>query len=580
MTAPDQPSYRNALNDFMRARRRAAFEALFSMLTGRQHDLLSYDDVRRKLHGTQGSRRELREIPLDAIVGSVERHTDFTRSFLPRLDSDRARWAGVGAAVSDIGLPPIEVFQIGDAYFVHDGNHRVSVARNNEAPTIQAWVTPVHTRVPLSRDDDPHQILLKAKYAEFLELVPLDKLCPELNFMLSNPDDYRVLYADIQGYHFVLEHQCNCELTPEEGMRGWLNDIYLPTIEVVRRFGLLDDFPNHTEADLYVWLVNHRAFLAEILGWDVSPERAAEDLLAFNSPRQRLTRLSERLIDVILPDALETGPPVGEWRRTVAEVAQRRERFLLSLLVPVSGSEASWSALDQALMITGHTNAHLKGLHVVADVANRESDAAQAVRRAFEQRCVAAGATGRLIIEAGPIARTIVDRARFTDAIVLHLAHPPEDSTVGRLNANIRTILRRSPRPVFLVPQAAQPLRRILLAYNNSPKSREALFIATYLAGAWDIPLFVLSIDDPTNENLAEQELASAEAYITEHGVQATYISETGPVAETILATAAQFDCSLLLIGGYKANPVIELMRGSVVDQLLRESTIPVLVAR
>ena len=90
-------------------------------------------------------------VPLDSIVGSVGRYEDFTRDFLPRRDSDKERWARVEFLANEsTGLPPVELFQIGDAYFVNDGNHRVSVARQSGHTHIEAYVTDVHTRVPLS----------------------------------------------------------------------------------------------------------------------------------------------------------------------------------------------------------------------------------------------------------------------------------------------------------------------------------------------------------------------------------------------------------------------------------------------
>ena len=158
-----------ALNDFNRARGRAIVETVMARLTGKSIDLLSYEDVSQKLKAEGRADRGLRDIPLDAIVGSVGRYTDFTRSFLPRSDASKHRWARVEAAAGDLaGLPPIEVYQIGDAYFVLDGNHRVSVARQSNAKFIQAYVTEVRTKVPLTPDVQPDDLILKAEYAGFL----------------------------------------------------------------------------------------------------------------------------------------------------------------------------------------------------------------------------------------------------------------------------------------------------------------------------------------------------------------------------------------------------------------------------
>ena len=98
---PDEGfQYQAALQDFRRARRRASLEQLVSFLMGKSSELLSYEDVRRKLKVTGSSGQKLEEIPLDAIVGSVGRYKDFTRSFLPRRDSEKYRWARIEARPS------------------------------------------------------------------------------------------------------------------------------------------------------------------------------------------------------------------------------------------------------------------------------------------------------------------------------------------------------------------------------------------------------------------------------------------------------------------------------------------------
>jgi len=83
--------YSRAITDFQNARRRADVQQLFAQLRGNSAHLFSYDDIRKKLKAVETGRIERREIRLDAIVGSVGRYNDFTRDFLPRLDSDAGR---------------------------------------------------------------------------------------------------------------------------------------------------------------------------------------------------------------------------------------------------------------------------------------------------------------------------------------------------------------------------------------------------------------------------------------------------------------------------------------------------------
>ncbi|HRQ09593.1 MAG TPA: hypothetical protein PLG36_01085, partial [Trueperaceae bacterium] len=113
----------NAISDFQAARRRADIAAVLAMLSGQSDHLLQYDEVRRRLKAVESGRTTLEDVPLDAIVGSVGRYQDFNRSFLPLTNADRARWVGVKLAMTGLeGVPPIELYRIGDAYFVKDGN--------------------------------------------------------------------------------------------------------------------------------------------------------------------------------------------------------------------------------------------------------------------------------------------------------------------------------------------------------------------------------------------------------------------------------------------------------------------------
>jgi len=138
---------KSATDHFRRARKRATLEDVVAHLTGKPADLLCYPDVREKLKVKGREARVLQEIPLAAIVGSVERCCDFTRSFLPRKPISQHRWTSVEMALTK--WPPIEAYEIDHAYFVLDGHHRVSVARQRGISHIHAYVTEICTRVPL-----------------------------------------------------------------------------------------------------------------------------------------------------------------------------------------------------------------------------------------------------------------------------------------------------------------------------------------------------------------------------------------------------------------------------------------------
>jgi nucleotide-binding universal stress UspA family protein len=570
----------SAVEDFHRARRRATLQQIMARLTGRSADLLSYEDVRRKLRATETAAQRLTDIPLDAIVGSVGRYDDFTRSFLPRRDSGRGRWARVMAAVTDLsGLPPIEVYQIGQAYFVRDGNHRVSVARQLDATHIQAYVTPVRAKVDLSPDVQLDDLILKAEYADFLAHTHLGELRPKADLSVTVPGQYPVLEEHIQVHRYFMGLEQQREIPYDEAVAHFYDQVYLPVVQAIRERSILRDFPGRTEADLYLWLAEHRAALEEELGWEIKPEEAAVDLAAQFSPRPQrvVARVGERILDAITPDELEAGPPPGQWRQERA-ADHHADRLFADLLVAINGEETGWAALDQALLVARREGAQLHGLHVVSSEAAREDREGQAVQAEFNRRCEAAGIPGGLVLEVGEVPRRTCERARWTDLVILSLNHPPAPQPMARLGSGLSTIIRRCPRPVLAVPRTATPLARALLAYDGSPKAEEALFVATYLSGRWGIPLVVVTVmeaDLPSSETLAR-----ARQYLESHGVQATFLEERGPAAGVIAITAEERDCDLIIMGGYGSSPVLEVVLGSAVDEVLRTSRRPMLICR
>ena len=137
--------------DFTRARRRARLRALGARLR-REHTsnrLLSFDDVRRELAANNRLHRGRRIVEVDEIVGSVGRWWDFDRSFLPTKASVGQRWKRIDRAFQrGEDLPPVELYEIGDSYFVADGHHRVSVARYHGVPTVEAAVAEFRPKLP------------------------------------------------------------------------------------------------------------------------------------------------------------------------------------------------------------------------------------------------------------------------------------------------------------------------------------------------------------------------------------------------------------------------------------------------
>ena len=234
-------------------------------LTRNSRPLLNFEQVRRQLRAVESAGRELTEVPLDRIVGSVGRYNDFTREFLPRQDSDSGRWARVRMAMTGLeGVPPVELYRIGDAYFVKDGNHRVSVARQLGHRYIHAYVTPLHTRVHLGPDVSPERLIIKAEQAEFLEKTRIDELRPGAELSVTAAGQYGQLleHIDVHRYFMGLDKQRDVSF---RGVVHWYDTVYLPVVELIRRRPAYS-FEGRTETDLYLFLSEHRSRLWRELG--------------------------------------------------------------------------------------------------------------------------------------------------------------------------------------------------------------------------------------------------------------------------------------------------------------------------
>jgi hypothetical protein len=127
--------------DFDNARRRALLRRAIGRLRGDSKDLPAFEDVRKSLGAFNRVPRRMQTVEVQKIVGSVGRKQDFDACFLPVRSSMSERWENVDRAFQKgKELPAVDLYKIGDTYFVKDGNHRISVARYQGAETIDAEV--------------------------------------------------------------------------------------------------------------------------------------------------------------------------------------------------------------------------------------------------------------------------------------------------------------------------------------------------------------------------------------------------------------------------------------------------------
>lgn len=277
--------------DFSRARRKAFLRRIGAYLRRdpASNQLLSFDEVKGALGIVSQNYLGLREVPVAKIIGSVGRPRDFDRTFLPSKPDLSTRWRRIDEIMHRAEeLPPVSLYKIGDAYFVQDGNHRVSVARQQGVEMIDAEVVELRSRVPVDSALTARDLLHKLEHRHLLERLPIDRVLPEIKVELSDIADYRRLATYIEAHGFRTSQLWKRYVSPEEVLGDWYEYHYRPVAEMIREERVLDAFPDRTELDLYLWIVNHRERLAlEARDEKISPRAAKDDILKNTSRRRR-----------------------------------------------------------------------------------------------------------------------------------------------------------------------------------------------------------------------------------------------------------------------------------------------------
>jgi hypothetical protein len=268
----------DAQTDFSRARRERALARLTSRLRGEPSDfdvILPFEEVLAAL-GRAGQRSVgLQSIPLDSIVGTVDRAKEFDRRFRPTSGRVRGRWERIAEAQRRGGdMPPISVYRIGDLHFVKDGHHRVSVARAQGRTHIDGYVTEVQTRLPLDSGLRTQDLPLKGHERLFYERVPLADEARR-RVRPSDPWDYGCLAEGVEAWGLRAIQARGEFMTREQVAEAWYRDDYLPVVTTLHEAGLADE---RNETDVYMRVVSERYRLMRTHEW-------SEEILTALRPR-------------------------------------------------------------------------------------------------------------------------------------------------------------------------------------------------------------------------------------------------------------------------------------------------------
>jgi len=273
--------------DFYRARFKSFWNELVGLLGGRFNRLLSFEEIRSKFKIYNERYEGIKKVEINKIIGSFNRYNDFDGAFLPRHSHIKEKWEQIDKAFyKRLPLPPVKLYKIGDAYFVFDGHNRISVAKEKGEQYVEAEVIQCKTKLPLLNILEPKDLEIQEEYLEFLENTQLHKLHPEVKIEFSLPGSYDALLEHIYVHRYYLGIEQNREVPWDEAVSSWYDNVFTPIISIVRKHNILNYFPQKTEADIYLWLIERIYYLKQQYGEDIDQEEASLKLIKEELPEK------------------------------------------------------------------------------------------------------------------------------------------------------------------------------------------------------------------------------------------------------------------------------------------------------
>jgi hypothetical protein len=288
-----------------------------SAMPERPATLLEFEAAQRHLRlGTQVD-LGVQTIPLAQVIGTVGRGVEFDGSFRPRSLRMRRLIDHIGSARPDGVELPIQVYQVGQAYFVMNGHKRVSLAIADGQQYIDAQVTRISSRFRVDERTTIESIRATEDELRFREKTGLTAGAPGVRFPLSDPDGYLDLEESVKAHGYDLSVRAGQLLAPEDAARHWYEFVFRQATALARDAGYDAMLSGSTDADRFLIMRhgNRELFSPD---WEISPplaDRSLTNLAASRgNPRSRLERAlrRRRVGGEILPEVAEQRPEVSE----------------------------------------------------------------------------------------------------------------------------------------------------------------------------------------------------------------------------------------------------------------------------
>ena len=217
----------------------------------KQDNLKSFSEIQKEENAYNSVNLGIKEIPLDKIVGSVEKYSYFDKNFVPKNDIVKQRWINIYVGyMMDSMLPPVILYKIKDDYYVYDGNHRVSVAKFLNFASIEAEVEEF-----LPTKDTKDKVI-------YQEHMFFEKETGIEEIILSEPIKYKYLREEIESYTDLLSKRRNGNFSLREGAEKWYKEIFLP-IKVLLKENNIAKSQRKNISDIFMFLLDHKYYLSK-----------------------------------------------------------------------------------------------------------------------------------------------------------------------------------------------------------------------------------------------------------------------------------------------------------------------------
>jgi Icc-related predicted phosphoesterase/DNA-binding Lrp family transcriptional regulator len=218
--------------------------AVFRLKPKIMSSVKSFDDQQKEEQAFDARDRGVRTVALKKIVGSVGRYRDFDSQFRFKQNSGSERYRRVKNALRDgVALKPVKLYEIKDAYYVLDGNHRIAAAKEMGHDEILAHI------VEFIPSKNTLQNMLYRERAEFADRTGLPA---DIN--LTEVSKYAYLLDQIGEHREYMQRQMEKRISFEKAALDWYRMIYRPLCTIIQRNNLIDSFPGRTDADLYAYI--------------------------------------------------------------------------------------------------------------------------------------------------------------------------------------------------------------------------------------------------------------------------------------------------------------------------------------